>query len=81
MLFFLRSWNFWGGWIPPAVLEDGGFVYAGSGIESSRLCMNKAEAKEAVSLAGLTVARDLRFQSPDSVDAEEAVNKLGQQMV
>lgn len=63
------------------LLEDGGFVYAGSGIESSRLCMNKAEAKEAVACAGLTVARDLRFQSPDSIDAEEAVNKLGQQMV
>ena len=63
------------------LLEDGGFVYAGSGIESSRLCMNKAKAKETVALAGLTVARDLRFQFPGSVNAEEAVNKLGQQMV
>lgn len=46
-----------------ALLEEIGLPYTGSGVEASRLAMNKVEAKECFAAAGLRVPRHVAFDS------------------
>jgi len=64
-----------------SMLEESGFAYAGSGPESSRLCMDKALAKRAVVEAGVTVSDAIVFQDPTSLNATEAIEELGSNMI
>ena len=64
-----------------ALLEEAGFSYCGSGVEASRLCMNKAWAKDKASALGLRVPRDLRFSDPAALDPAEVTAKLGERLI
>jgi D-alanine-D-alanine ligase len=64
-----------------ALLEGAGFAYCGSGVQSSRLCMNKALAKDKASTLGLRVPRDIRFSDPTAIDPAGVTNKLGEQLI
>ena len=63
------------------MLEEIGFAYAGSGPESSRLCMDKALAKKAVAQAGVAVSDALVFNDPDSINTGEIIEELGPNLV
>ena len=64
-----------------ALLEGAGFSYCGSGVQASRLCMNKALAKDKASTLGLRVPRDIRFSDPAAVDPAGVTKKLGEQLI
>jgi len=64
-----------------ALLEEARFSYCGSGVEASRLCMNKAWAKDKASALGLKVPRDLRFSDPGTLDPAEVTAKLGEELI
>ncbi len=63
------------------MLEQGGFTYAGSGSDSSRLCMDKRLSKEVVRDAGVRVARDLVFTDPKEVEVDRVLSELGPDLV
>ncbi|MDC0157371.1 D-alanine--D-alanine ligase [Verrucomicrobia bacterium] len=63
------------------MLEQGGFTYAGSGSDSSRLCMDKHLSKEVVRDAGVRVARDLVFIDPKEVEVDRVLSELGPDLV
>ncbi len=64
-----------------SMLEEIGFAYAGSGPESSRLCMDKALAKKAVAQVGVAVSDALVFNDPDSINTGEIIEELGPNLV
>ena len=62
-------------------LETGGFAYAGSGPEASRLCLNKYETKAVVAALGVRTAPDVVARAPDFPEATEIVELLGDEIV
>ena len=63
------------------MLEQRGFNYAGSGPDSSRLCMDKHESKDVVRDAGIRVAQDIVFSDPKEIDPDQVLSELGQDLV
>ena len=63
------------------LLEEKGFSYAGSDRISSQLCMDKGRAKIKVAEVGVNGAPDCYFQDPESVDLENILSELGNDLV
>ena len=63
------------------LLEAAGFEYAGCDAESSELTMDKQRTKNAVSRAGVPVARGRIFSADDKPAASELVRELGGDIV
>jgi D-alanine-D-alanine ligase len=63
------------------LLEAGGFEYCGSDVLSSRLCMDKARAKEDVFSEGVRIPRGIQFKDPTSLDAEEVLSSFGCELI
>ncbi len=64
-----------------SMLQEGGFSYAGSDCDASRLCMNKVEAKRKVMDSGVRVSPDFFFTDPKKLDLSEILKKLGPDLV
>lgn len=63
------------------LLEDASFEYAGSGVDSSALCMNKIASKRRVEKHGVRVAPDVHFTESNKPSAAEVIAKLGNEIV
>ena len=63
------------------LLDNAGFAYAGSGTEASRLCMNKNASKQVVSGSGVRVSGDVCFTDPESINAKEICESLGEDLI
>ncbi|MEC7801127.1 MAG: D-alanine--D-alanine ligase [Verrucomicrobiota bacterium] len=64
-----------------AMLEEGGFSYAGCDSASSRLCMHKGNCKDKVRENGVRTVSDFRFQNPREVSASSVIENLGTELV
>ena len=54
-------------------LESGGFPYVGSGVAASALAMDKARARDVLSLAGIQMPDAVEIEGPDSTAAARKV--------
>ncbi len=63
------------------LLDRGGFTYAGSSANASRLCMNKSLSKKTVAASGVPVSDDFCFTDPRSIDLTEICQTLGQDLI
>jgi len=63
------------------LLDLAGIEYAGSGEDSSRLCMNKELAKREVLKAGVPVPKGIYFEDSRKCDVEEIVASLGSELI
>ncbi len=64
-----------------ALLEAGGFAYAGSGPAASALCMHKIDTKAAVAESGFARAADLTFLAEDAPSAQSLAAEVGEHLV
>lgn len=60
-----------------ALLQERGFAFAGSGSESSALCMHKSRTKARVADCGFALAQEIIFPHDQPPCADEAVARLG----
>ncbi len=63
------------------LLDQDGISYAGSGVESSRLCMNKEETKQRVREGDVVTPNGIRFRTGMAPSAREIVSRLGSRLV
>tara|TARA_B100001248_G_scaffold262737_1_gene262056 strand:+ start:61618 stop:62568 length:951 start_codon:yes stop_codon:yes gene_type:complete len=63
------------------LLETQGFVFAGSGSLSSRLCMNKVDTKSLMRMSGVRTPQGVHFYGEAKPDPAEVVNFLGEDLV
>ncbi len=63
------------------ILEDKGFCYAGSGIESSRLCFDKYETNSRVSSQGVRIPPFLKGEATNLPDLSDIIDYLGNDIV
>jgi D-alanine-D-alanine ligase len=63
------------------LLESGGFEYCGSDVLSSRLCMDKAKAKEEVFSEGVRIPQGIEFKDPSSMDVDEILSTFGNELI
>ena len=64
-----------------AMLEEGGFTYAGCDSAASRLCMHKGNCKDKVRENGVRTVSDFRFHKPVEVLPESVIESLGTELV
>ena len=64
-----------------SMLDEQGFIYAGSDCEGSRLCMDKVRAKKVVQAEGVRVAKDIFFNEPKGLDLREIHQELGPDLI
>lgn len=62
------------------LLEEAGFAYAGSGVPSSSLCMDKVKTKACVGLEGVRVPRGVHGDARQ-VDPLEVINSAGASLI
>ena len=63
------------------LLDRGGFTYAGSSANASRLCMDKNASKQMVSESGVRVSEDVCFKDPCSINLQEIFQSLGKNLI
>jgi D-alanine-D-alanine ligase len=63
------------------LIEQAGGVYAGCGIESSRLTMNKEETKKAAARAGITSTQGVLFKADRKPSIDEVISRFGDRLV
>lgn len=63
------------------LLDRGGFTYAGSSANASRLCMDKNASKQMVSESGVRVSEDVCFKDPCSINLQEIFQLLGKNLI
>jgi D-alanine--D-alanine ligase len=63
------------------LLEQKGVAYAGCGVESSALTMDKTATKEAVEKAGIPVIPGMKFEAEGKPAAEEVIARFGENVV
>jgi D-alanine-D-alanine ligase len=63
------------------LLDQAGFEYCGSGVESSKLCIDKARAKDRVSGVGVRVPRGIEFNDPQALNLDEVIAQLGLELI
>ncbi|MFP6854462.1 MAG: D-alanine--D-alanine ligase [Opitutales bacterium] len=64
-----------------SLLDDRGIEYAGSGVLSSRLCMDKQRTKSIVESAGVSVPPSVVFEDWGFVDVENVIDRFGPDLV
>tara|TARA_B100001093_G_scaffold513434_1_gene585380 strand:+ start:672 stop:1619 length:948 start_codon:yes stop_codon:yes gene_type:complete len=64
-----------------SMLEEQGFIYAGSDCEGSRLCMDKVRTKQVVQAEGVRVAKDIFFTEPNKLDLKLIHRELGPDLI
>lgn len=64
-----------------ALLEERGFIYAGSDARASRLCIQKSRTKGVAEAAGVGVVPGRRIGSGELPSAEELIRDLGPDLV
>ncbi len=64
-----------------SMLDEQGFIYAGSDCEGSRLCMDKVRAKKVVQAEGVRVAKHIFFNEPKGLDLREIHQELGPDLI
>ena len=63
-------------------LEEAGIEYAGSGVNASRLCMNKVDTKAIVAAnCGFEVAEQIIFTAGKVPSVESVIERLGEELV
>lgn len=64
-----------------SMLDEQGFIYAGSDCKGSRLCMDKVRAKQVVEAEGVRVAKDIFFTDPNELDLKLIHQELGPDLI
>ena len=63
------------------ILDESGFIYAGSEAVGSHLCMNKHASKKSVAERGVRVSPDIPFSDPRSINPNEICKQLGPDLI
>ena len=63
------------------LLEERGIAYTGCDARASALCMDKAACKQAVSYAGVPIAKGITFSADEHPQASALIAELGESLV